>query len=45
MQEPPDNLVMEHADGGGSGESLVVESVVAVADGAGGDGADEAFLD
>ena len=32
VREPPANLVMKHADGGGSGESLVVGGVAVVAE-------------
>ena len=38
MREPPENLVMKDADGGESGESLVVQSIVVVVSGVGGDG-------
>ena len=30
VREPPENLVVYHADGGGSGESLALEGVVVV---------------
>ena len=48
MREPPANLVMKHADGGGSGESLVVGGVAVVAEVSAAmekKGANEVFLD
>ena len=45
MGQAPDNLIKEEPSAGGAGKFLVVEGVIGVPSGIGGDGAEEAFFD
>ena len=45
VRHAPDNLIKEKPSAGGAGKGLVVESVIGVTSGIGGDGAEKAFFD
>ena len=45
MRHALDNLIKENPSAGGAGKGLVVESVIGVPSGIGGDGAEKAFFD